>query len=239
MMKINFIQQTLVKIKSCLRTNKHTKDLYNRLYSLKEMPRKKRKQKKIQKRGFEVIDKINRIFKTAGIMYFVDFGTLLGMVREKGFIKHDLDVDIGVLINPSIGINSIRESLANNGFILKFEYVFKDMIVEDSFIYKGIKIDFCYYRNDDLFSKCWLFYRKPDFIYEDNYFSVVEIKHTKITETQTLSLYGIEMEIPINTDKILEEKYGKCWKVPDKKWVYWKAPNAVDCDEIGYCIVHT
>ena len=49
-----------------------------------------------------------------------------------------------------------------------------------------------------IYSVMLVFYRKPDFIYEDNYFSVVEIKHTKITETQTLSLYGIEMEIPIN-----------------------------------------
>ena len=234
----NLLRQFVLRSKRYLRTNKLTKGLYKDLYALKEIPRKKRKHKNIDKAGFELISTIHKIFKEADIMYFLDFGTLLGMVREQGFIKHDLDIDIAVVINARVSSNLIKRIMAKNGFVLRYEYIFNNMNVEDSFLYKGVKVDICYYTNNDQSSRCWLFYRKPDNNYEENYFNVVEFNYSKITKVKTIKIGNTELQVPINAERVLKEKYGNNWSVPDKNWVYWKAPNAKYCNELGYRIVY-
>jgi|GEM_PF-136232 len=236
---MEILVQFWLKIKFMLRNNPLTKGLYCWLYTqIKAKPQQAKKRKDIKRAGFELISKIHNMFKPVNVFYFVDFGTLLGMIREGDFIKHDLDIDIGVVLNGEVTVDLIRNLMQENGFLLKYEFIYNGMNVEDSFLYKGIKVDIDYYINDDLTSKCYLFYRKPDLIYEDNEFNVVELNYSKIIKTTTIEVKGIEMEIPQNVEKVLVEKYGSNWKIPDPNWVYWKAPNAKYCEEIGVRIVH-
>ncbi|KDE68402.1 hypothetical protein FUSO6_08975 [Fusobacterium necrophorum DAB] len=61
--------------------------------------------------------KILDTLKQENIDFFLVFGTLLGAIREKDFIKHDLDLDFGVWEN--IDFKLLRKILENNGFLLK------------------------------------------------------------------------------------------------------------------------
>lgn len=44
-----------------------------------------------------LLEKVSNILELNNILYFIDGGTLLGSVRNKGRIPHDDDIDIGVL----------------------------------------------------------------------------------------------------------------------------------------------
>ncbi|WP_158740069.1 LicD family protein [Defluviitalea raffinosedens] len=226
------------KIKRCLKKNKFTKELYKNLSVFKRQVITRKKRKLMQENGFEIISLIHKSFNEFRIMYFLDFGTLLGIIREKGFISHDLDIDIGVITDDRINNNFIRQILQSKGFKLKYEYIYKNEVVEDSFVYKNIKVDISYYKNDDQYSRCWLFYIDPNRGIDNktnrDEMNVVELTYSKISETKIIKINGIEMQVPMKPEKLLEEKYGLEWTKPNKNWIYWKAPSATPCNELGY-----
>lgn len=53
--------------------------------------------KYLQKRALEVASEIHRVCKELGIGYFACGGTMLGYVRDGGFIPWDDDIDVGML----------------------------------------------------------------------------------------------------------------------------------------------
>lgn len=219
------------KIKSIIKKSKFLRLNYTKLNSYLN---KKRKSKIINKFGFEVLTDIHKILEKTDIQFFVDFGTLLGIVRDDSLIKYDLDMDIGVIGHYEIIINKIKKLLLANGFLLSSEFIYNGKTAELSYLYKGIKFDICFYDEDNLHSYCYLFYRDPDIAYyEDNTMSVVQMTYTKIKGIIKYKTNGIVINIPQNAERLLEEKYGMGWEKPDPKWVYWKAPCARKCKYLG------
>lgn len=194
------------------------------------------KRKNIQDHGIEVLEEtLNLLNEIPDVKAFADFGTMLGIVRERGLLKHDLDMDIAVLGEKGLH-NYVGMLLERKGYKLWREYIFDDRVVEQSYHYKNIKVDINFYEYSDTGVMTWLFYRHPDKKYKNNKRDIVRMDYSMIDRLKTVNIKGKNISIPNNAREILEEKYGKNWEVPDKGWIYWKSPAATQIPGEGYFI---
>lgn len=189
--------------------------------------------------GFELIAKANEVAAGVGVKLFADFGTLLGFIREGGFMDHDIDLDMGVILGD-VSYEQFHEALVQNGFTLWRQYIVGCTVAEESyyFVLNGhkIKCDFNYYDLTAERSRTWLFYRKPDVLYGRNTRNVVEMNYSPITDIETRNIGGFDIPVPCEPEKLLAEKYGEGWTKKDTGWIYWKSPAATPVDEIGFFI---
>ncbi len=198
------------------------------------------KRRAIKNNGYRLIASLKDVFEAINVTYFADFGTLLGFVREGRLMSHDLDVDIGV-ITGDVSKEEVKIAMEKAGFRLYRQYIYNGDTVEDSYHFfdgkKGVKIkfDINYYENGDDYSKTWLFYWNRNWKYKKkNERHIVEMTYSRIPGVKTIKIHGMDINIPINAEQLLEEKYGPNWRLKDKNWIYWESPAAKKLDDIGY-----
>ncbi|MBE6758544.1 MAG: glycosyltransferase [Ruminococcaceae bacterium] len=189
--------------------------------------------------GFDLIRKAGEVAQSVNVKLFADFGTLLGFIRENGFMDHDIDLDMGVILGD-VSYETFHDALVKNGFKLWRQYIVGCIVAEESYYFDmnghRIKCDFNYYEMTDEYARTWLFYRKPDVLYGKNTRNVVEMNYSPITGIATRDVAGHEIPVPADPEKLLREKYGENWTKKDTGWIYWKSPAATPVDEIGFFV---
>ncbi len=81
-----------------------------------------------QKKKYKALSEVHRVFSQEKISYFVDFGTLLAMIREKDFLMYDSDLDFGILPNSpgeEVNYQLVRRELKEAGFRHLSENIFQ------------------------------------------------------------------------------------------------------------------
>ena len=225
-------------IKQFLKTNTITKPFYNfcnKIYCIIATSYvEARRRRNLQKEGLPIIKNVQNMLTQAGYVFFFDMGTLLGIVREGSLLKHDMDIDLAVVVNSEEDKLKIKELFAANGIIEKFRYTVDGIgIVEQSFSCRNVKFDINYYYTEGDKDVCYLIYRNPEKEYSDEQQDVVKLVCPHIAETQTILFQGIEINAPKKPEQYLAVRYGENWRIPDKKYIYWKGPSAVLTDYIG------
>jgi hypothetical protein len=82
-------------------------------------PQNRRKRVHIQKHGRELLQHVYILLTAEEVTFFVDFGTLLGIIREERLLGHDLDIDFGVIIEDAHTREKVQRALKNGGCELK------------------------------------------------------------------------------------------------------------------------
>lgn len=102
--------------------------------------------------ALDTLRDFDRVMTENHIAYSVFAGTLLGAIRDKGFIKHDLDIDIMMYYQDYSKDN--RKILELNGF--KLDHSFKidngKIGMEETYIKNGVTIDIFYIYSDNNYS---------------------------------------------------------------------------------------
>jgi hypothetical protein len=184
------------------------KSVYPILFKISEMVHYR--QRLIKRYGFEVLKLVDETAREHNIPYYVAFGTLLGIIREGGFIKHDRDMDLTVLPSDSSLLPFIK-GLISKGFVFELAYLIdNERFYEFRVRYKEISIDF--------------------FLPQENgSFLVFFISQNIITypkpSIDRLPVKYFSINIPSNINDHLEWCYGENWKVPDKQWNSNKAKS--------------
>jgi hypothetical protein len=181
---------------------------------------------------FEILDKFHKICTINNIKYHIHAGTLLGMVRDNGFIPFDYDIDVAVIKWDKEQIDKLHEELINNGFILHREFFYKDRLIQRSYLYNEIRLDvYLLFTNKE---KSWkyAFYKVAG--QPKNEMNVVIQILPLINEVEIKQIQGHYMSFPKNAIEILEMQYGENWEIPCKNWTYYKSRNAIPCEVTGY-----
>jgi phosphorylcholine metabolism protein LicD len=228
----------MANLKNFLKTNTVTKPLFalcsKSYYTLITKREAMQKRHFLQKEGLPIIRNVQQILTDTGYVFFFDMGTLLGIVREGRLLKHDIDIDLAVVVSCEEDKLKIKELFHANGIEEKYRYTVDGIgIVEQSFYCRKVKFDINYYYTEEDKDVCYLIYNDPQKKYPDEHLDVVKLVCPHIAETQKILFQGIEINAPKNPEQYLATRYGENWRIPDKKYIYWKGPSAVATDYVG------
>ena len=166
--------------------------------------------------GMEALDILHESLTKEDIVYWLYGGTLLGFVREGGFIADDTDIDIGVWYQRENHCR-IEKCLARHNFNKNWEIIIDDVICIQRFEYKGVGIDFYYFVQST--EKVVSFSSHQD-EYGKLYGVEASFDKDVFDSIKTIEKNGKSYTIPRSMDeKVLRPLYGD-WKTPMGKGEY-------------------
>lgn len=196
--------------------------LYNQYVNSKKNKRFKAGCLLLQEKGLETIKAFDKVMSTNGFNYTLAFGTLLGAIREHGFIKHDDDIDFIMWYKDYN--EDLIPLLEKAGFklISSFSIDNDKYGKEDTFIYNGILVDIYYmYELDDFQYPCCTWYiNQPDCcsrkrsVQKYGGLAVLRIELPISHETIRVSFYDTYLPVPKNYDEVLQCRYGDDYMIP-------------------------
>lgn len=207
----------------------------HKLYRLYSVPHRRRM---LQKHGADALAGLAEIFKRRRIPAYALYGTLLGFVRDAGFIKHDDDMDLGVMPGEWTAQRLLHTLLEEeSGFSYLFGFVYDNRMTEFKLCYRNVPIDFFFFTDDGKH----YFSDNPFYLPEVNYpdpnaNSVRRLPEIRITELTTLRVCGVDFPVPANYEDAIIDHYGAQWRTPDKGGDYKKELYAKLIDMPGYAM---
>lgn len=159
--------------------------------------------------------KANSALRRLGITYWIDCGTLLGYVREDGFLAHDPDFDFGTVNWPRHV--EIGDAPQAKGFEMTTTG-FPEYGYEQSFFIEGDHLFDIFYFYPAGLNRLWQgSWHQGNVLWSefdlDAYLPVKEA-----------TFAGVRTFIPANPKKVLKTRYGRRWRTPVTTWNYVTDP---------------
>ncbi len=211
--------------------------LYKRFVTI---PRTKRKIIQFQKNALTVVSDLDTVLTQNNIEYYLMWGSMLGAIREHGFIKHDFDFDISIFIDE-IHPDKLQPLLENNDFFLEH-----DLKVDNG----NFARHQCYIKNKVGIDIFWFFYDSDNKPYtclyksrtgdsKDGVYPIVS-KFPFSRKAIRVPFETLHLPVPQNAHQIMKIIYGNDYMTPIPPGKY-KPPrdpryHYLRTDKIGYII---
>lgn len=164
-----------------------------------------------------------------GLVFWLDYGTLLGYYREHDFIKHDFDLDTSAWYEDH---ERIKEALENAGFERVRHYYLKNRDgLEECYKHRDYSttIDVFYYFNEGDKSYCFSFNPLVSMTKKRHLNKLQKSKARKWTfpkiTPEAAEFKGIKVYVPKNTDAHLSATYGETFMTPIPNFPFSGRPN--------------
>ena len=163
------------------------------------------------KEGDHVLKAACKALNDAGVFHWLEFGTLLGVIRDGRLIAHDTDIDFGVFIEDQS--ERIGEAFQKAGFSLshRFEIEGGQYGLEESYVKNGVSVDLFYFTRVENGMRCHLF---PMVNKQER--QVREL-FTAVQTFKQIQWQGVDVYIPEDADRRLRDTYGD-YHIPIKDW---------------------
>lgn len=198
----------------------YIRPLYQKLYGTENLAIRRQI---FQQNGRELLQQFNAAMKEAGCSYWLEYGTLLGAIRDHGFMPHDFDLD--VCIYQKDYNEKVRRTLEK----YKFKKVRrisspKYNVIEDTYSYKGVTIDIVLAITDEerdlmfncAFSEIYSPSLLADLKNRENY-CVHKCYFPPLTLIE-FDFLGLQTYIPNNYNEHLSMIYGNDFMIPNPYW---------------------
>ena len=116
----------------------------HKLYRLYSVPHRRRV---LREKGVDVLEHLADVFSRRGISAYATYGTLLGFIRDSGFIPTDDDVDVGILPGEWTPSKLLPVLLNGEGFDFVFAFSYEGRVSEFKLSYLGVSVDFFFYED--------------------------------------------------------------------------------------------
>ena len=161
------------------------------------------------------LKELDAIFRKNNIPYWLQDGTLLGYHRERNFIAHDKDTDIGLFFND-FNMDVLNQIL-QSGFRIKRVLGFKEDSLEITIFKNKLTTDlFFYYKrtpNPNVVYHCSFDRGRNRIDYEYEKFNIKEIEW-----------FNHKFFVPEDELKFIITKYGNDWSIPNTNWDWAYSP---------------
>lgn len=158
--------------------------------------------------------------------FWLDAGTCLGAIREKGFIEHDQDIDLGILaesVTTPERLCVLFLHLLKRGFRIYHTFGTLEQGFEVALWRDGIKLDiFWFYRQgDDRVHSAWMNGGRNGETDRIDY----KYKAVMVEKKRQIDFLGHTMPVPYYAEEYLITKYGPDWRIPVKNWNWAEGPR--------------
>lgn len=203
-------------VKRNLKTSRLGRIVYeplNRIWRLYSIPMARHN---LHKKGYELLSEIDTLMVKNDIPYYCEAGTLLGLVRDKGFIRHDDDIDLSILPD-SVKPADVLKILLAAGYKWISGHEYDGRFIEFTLKKDGVPIDFFLHRKSEkigYYDEIFLRYY-PEVNYpSDKNNSALLFQYVETKGIMRYRVHGIEVNIPENYKDVLTSLFGP-WEKPD------------------------
>ncbi len=193
----------------------------------------KDRKKAIKNDGFASIIEIDKTLSAANCVHFVDFGTLLGFVREGKLLAWDFDVDFGIKTGDGFTWQDLRKLMNSISFSLVKQFSFRGVVTEQTYARNGVFVDFFCHFDSDSSSCYYVYFYDKDQEEESTDLKVKVTTTVSLSETTELPIEGGVVSVPKEYEQYLADVYGENWRIPDPDWKPAAKPNVRFLDEFG------
>lgn len=178
-----------------------------------------RPHKRLAKHGIVVLKRVEEILSKTKAVYFADYGTLLGIVRDKSFCANDDDIDYSIMGGSVSPLDILNLFDGHEGFVFIRAFEFRRKITELRFSCKGVPIDFFFsYNKED--SMLTPGYYPPGETFCTKFGTVWRAyAHNRTCVFDRIGIFfgGVRITVPSNFEVLLSDTYGS-WRIPVDSW---------------------
>lgn len=207
---------------------------YNLLYGNRKTARIiQKKRELLHSEGYDLAGRIDDALTNRNVLFYLDYGSLLGIVRSGRFIGHDYDMDYSIYITEDFGWNDLEKVMLGLGLKIAHQFRLNGVITEQTYAFGALTVDFFGHFDDDKNSIAYLYYKKKNKVYHSVCeWNVAEIRAKKIAGTKRIKADGRIYTVPDEAEEYLASIYTDNWRVPNPNWESDKGPAWNDREDL-------